>query len=229
MTQEKEHPTPPYVAWSTLKTFVSHLREVPAPPTHIDRGVWSRWVPGGVGPQLITGLRYLGLLNDEAGVTDEFSAILHAKDEDAVKTSLRHRIESAYAPVFGNLPLDRATPIQIEEKFEAYGVSGDVKRKCIAFFVAAAQDLGIPLSTFVQDRARVRRGRKPKKDKVMIRKNGWTPSPLNEPQTPAKPTGTPLQIVADHLPLIFDPGDMDESVQQAWVKLFTWVKTKQSK
>ena len=176
----------------------------------------------------MTALRYLGLIDDEGRLRDEFSTVLHA-GEDRDKEQLRGIILTAYAPIFGDLDLSRATPNQIDERFEQYGVTGDVKRKCLTFFLSAAQELEIPLSTLVHERARtVRRSPRARRERPPTPTSSRNGEPPPQDIPPSQYVD-PLQAVATNLPLIFDPAEMDTEVQQAWVKLFTWVKVQTRK
>ena len=50
----------------------------------------------------------------------------------------------------GSIDLSRATGAQVEEKFRAYGVTGETVIKSMSFFIAACREAGVPVSAYVK-------------------------------------------------------------------------------
>ena len=82
-------PSPPYISWLTFLNLLEWLGSEGV-PLQFDRSFWSRKFSGSVGPQLLTGLRFLGLLK---GIRPQptLERIVEAKGDDRkplVKTML---------------------------------------------------------------------------------------------------------------------------------------------
>jgi hypothetical protein len=152
---------PPYVSYRTFRNFLTELRE--GIPSRVDRSYWGTKMAGSTGIQLMTALRFLGLMDEGNRPNERLVRIVQSEGrewQEALKGIVRDR----YAFVFESLELERATPAQLGEKFKEQGAEGDVGRKCIAFFVAAANDANIPLSPFILKKTRATRATgKPKR------------------------------------------------------------------
>ena len=62
--QKDTQNAPPYISFMTMRTFLDWLGEMPVTPSQIDRSLWIRKFNGSTGPQLLSGLRFLGLLDE---------------------------------------------------------------------------------------------------------------------------------------------------------------------
>jgi hypothetical protein len=151
---ESEAKTPPYVSFKTVKTLIQELDEHGI-PARLDRSVLTRF-SGTVRTQLMTALRFLGLINDEGIPTDRLAMLVGHYGDGAWPPALRDVLVSAYRPLF-QLDLINATPSQFVEKFKAsYPGTDAVQDKSRSFFLAAATEAGIPISQ------RILKGRKPR-------------------------------------------------------------------
>src|SRR3990172_7969683 len=56
---------PTYTAFLTFVTFLDWIGEMTITPSRIDRSLWGSKFAGGTGPQLMGGLRFLGLLKGD--------------------------------------------------------------------------------------------------------------------------------------------------------------------
>jgi len=119
--------------------------------------------------------------------------LVQARGDDR-KQILRVLLEGAYAPIFRDVPVARATIGQLETAFMAsYKVLGDTRRKAVAFFVHAAQYAGIVLSPHITERTKMRRV-------PQSAANGTTHSSarrarqLSQPPVSATPVGAVPQV-----------------------------------
>lgn len=145
-THTAESKAPVYAGWTTFKNeIIDKLSQ--ALPNRIDKSIFLGQA-GGVQSQLIAGLKFLALI-DEDGKPTQALVDLTDDDETKRKSALASILKSRYAPLFA-LGLDKATLQQIMDTLgTAYGISGDTKEKAIRFFLAAAQYAGVSLSPFL--------------------------------------------------------------------------------
>ena len=120
----------------------------------------------------------------------------------------------------GPIDLKTATYAQLEEILHnAYQLGGDVARKCIKFFIALANDAGIPLSPFVTKKsgtARASTGTRRATKKGTVRTN-------KKPSIPITTKEIPNGRFSDNMLLTkfptFDPTWSDE-VKLKWFEAF---------
>lgn len=180
MIEEEKLPPPPYVAFRSFANFLDWLEEGGV-PSRIDRSFWGEKLSGGYGTQLMSALRFLGLL----GTDDRPDPVLEtmAKDREQRKTVLRELLRTHYRPALDGLDLERATLGELEERFRRYGLQGETHRKAVAFFVHAAQYAELPLSAHIIRRTKTRRtnGGRPR------RRQRTTQRPSAEAALPSQP------------------------------------------
>jgi len=145
---------PPYVSYRTFRNFLLDLGQ--GIPSRVDRSYWGTKMAGSTGIQLMTALRFLSLIDEGDRPTEKLVRIVESEGRERQET-LKGIVRDKYAFVFDSLELERATPAELGEKFRQQGAEGDVGRKCIAFFVAAANDADIPLSPFILKKTRAAR------------------------------------------------------------------------
>jgi hypothetical protein len=153
---------PPYTSYTTFANCVVWLREQGL-PARFDRSLWSKKYSGVVGPQLVSALRFLGLLDGETP-TPSFHKLVEATG-DARKTVLREVLESAYTKIpFEQLPT--ATYGMFTEWIRSYNVQGETIRKIQTFLLHALKDAGYELHTAIARSTRTQQrkstGRKPR-------------------------------------------------------------------
>ncbi|UCH43662.1 MAG: DUF5343 domain-containing protein [Dehalococcoidales bacterium] len=157
MVMEKARkPLPPYVSYRTFRNFTDGLQM--GIPDRIDRSYWGERYSGSNGTQLMTALRFLGLVDSGGIPTTRLRQLVAAKGMQRSET-LKQIGNSAYNfLVDRSLDLQVATYAQLEEAFyQSYGVTGDVARKCIKFFVSLEGDAGISLSPFILKKSKTTR------------------------------------------------------------------------
>ncbi len=182
MSESTGMPSPPYVSWVTFHNFLDWLREVGI-PVQIDRSFWSEKYSGSLGSQLMTGLRYLQLLDDEVP-TDSLTELVNA-DADKRKQLIEQLLRNCYPTVFA-IDLARATPRLLNEAFVDLGVEGDTSRKAQSFFINACKFTDIPLAAGIRRKARNR-----KSSSTRRRRTGPKPQPSGAP--PQEPSQPPTQ------------------------------------
>jgi hypothetical protein len=151
---EQRKRLPPYVSYRTFSNFISGLQQ--NMPSRIDRSYWGEFLSGSTGTQLMAALRFLGLIDTNGRPTTLLRSLVSASIEQKAGI-LREIASESYSFVLQSSLLEpnNATYAQLEEAFKGtFKLADDVGRKCIKFFIAMAQDSGIPLSPFITKRFR---------------------------------------------------------------------------
>jgi len=144
---------PPYVSYRTFRNFFDGLQL--GIPARVDRSYWGDRYSGSTGTQLMTALRFLGLIDDSGIPTTRLRQLVSAKG--AQRSEILKQIAYTSFDFLSERSLDPqvATYAQLEEAFyNTYQVTGDVARKCIKFFVSLESDAGVSLSTFIMKRSK---------------------------------------------------------------------------
>jgi len=149
--QEKERPpSPPYISFLTFNNCITWL-DTEGIPLRFDRSFWQKKYSGSTGPQVMSGLRFLGLLKGDAP-QPRLEALVRAEGYER-KTLLARIFREAYKLIdFDSLP--RATPSMLRERFHAYNLEGDTLRKAESFFINGCKSVDIPLSNALRKKAR---------------------------------------------------------------------------
>ncbi len=211
-------PLPPYVSYRTFLNFIEGLQ--PGIPARIDRSYWGERYSGSNGTQLMTALRFLGLIDSNGAPMTRLRQLVSARSTQRADTlkQISHRSFAFLSE--GSLDPQVATYAQLEEAFySTYQVTGDVARKCIKFFISLESDAGIPLSSFILNKSRTMRsggGRKRTSTKRDDRTNR---------NIAIAPTARPIpaqtnwhEMVLAKFPT-FDPGWSDD-VKLKWFDAF---------
>jgi len=100
---------------------------------------------------LISTLKWFKLI-DDAGAHGEFlAALVKAATDDKAGEVLKANLPLAYTFMGdGSIDVGRATGAQLEEKFRAYGLTGETVSKAMSFFIAACKEAGIPISAHIR-------------------------------------------------------------------------------
>lgn len=215
--QEKESlPTPPYVAYKTLKNFLRTLSQ--AVPSRIDKSV-MRSLSGGAQSQIIQALKYLRLIDVEGKPADKLTQLVKSEGAEYQKV-LREVITAAYPFLASkSLNLESATMHLLEEEFQKLA-SGETVRKCITFFIPAAKDAGIPISPFIEKPAkRPASNNKNKKPRGSVEKAPLTGNVVITPAVPQTSVLSWHELLLSKFPS-FDPSWPDD-VKAKWFDSFT--------
>lgn len=152
MTTEKKDakgPAPPYVSYKTFKTFLRSLSQ--GIPSRIDKSVMQS-LSGGVQVQITQTLKFFMLIDANGHTQQSLHALVSAVGGDNYATVLHNLMIQSYSFLKGHEDhLQTMTAYQLQEHFGTV-VTGDTVQKCIAFFVPAAQDAGLKISTYITAR-----------------------------------------------------------------------------
>ena len=150
-TAQKHGSIPIYVSYLTFGNFLDWLKEMKVLPSQIDRSLWSIKFSGSHGAQLMSGLRFLGLLDDESPTA---SLEPLAMADDATRMDLlRAVLEQAYGEDFIK-DLPRMTPGMLNKKLEELGTTNPTHRKAVSFLVNASKAVGLTVPAQIAKRAR---------------------------------------------------------------------------
>jgi Family of unknown function (DUF5343) len=173
--QTETRQLPPYVPWKTFKNFIDGLRS--NMPSRIDKSLMGT-MSGATQGQLISALRFMGLITDNGTPTARLREFVKAEGEDRTQKmsdmffdAYRTITEAAADPGEPDFNfLDNGTYRQLSDAFATTGATGETLRKCVAFFLLMAKDAGLELSPHftvrgsrggVSRRKRVPGGRQP--------------------------------------------------------------------
>jgi hypothetical protein len=134
---------PPYFPWPALPTLAQRMA-TEGPPTRIDKSYLDTH-SGGIQKAILSGLRWLELINDDGRLTDAFVQLAEADEADR-KAAIASLLRSRYGPII-ELGTQNATQLELEDAFKAeFGAQGETRRKAIAFYLKAAAYAGVPVS-----------------------------------------------------------------------------------
>lgn len=219
MVDDKSKKTlPPYVSYRTFRNFIDGLQL--GIPARIDRSYWGDRYSGSSGTQLMTALRFLGLIDSTSIPTTRLRQMVSAKG--AQRSEVLKQIGYSAFDFLSERSLDPrgATYAQLEEAFyNTYQVTGDVARKCIKFFISLESDAGVPLSPFIMKKTKTMRtnsGRKKTTSKTTLGTKRNSVIPPQESTIPVQVTW--YEMVLTKFPT-FDPAWSDD-VKLKWFEAF---------
>jgi len=140
----------PYMSFRVFTNSIETFGDTTVPTGPIDRRVLSGF-SGGDYAALISGLRFLGLVDEQRRATAEYRELVHAwKDKEKFKQLWRKVVEYRYSPIVGNVDLRGGTAAELEKAFKDYGVSaGQMLTKTIRFYFKAISESGLHLSPYM--------------------------------------------------------------------------------
>jgi hypothetical protein len=111
----------------------------------------------------MSALRFFDLVTDRTP-NSSLKKLAQSEGEDR-KAVWKEAFEKAYKPILGDLDLTTATAGMLHDKFRAQELTGETVNKCFSFFIAGAEDAGLPLAKHLKPGARTGTGgpRKPRK------------------------------------------------------------------
>lgn len=236
MTDQPQTPprvAPPYVAYPSFKNMVGGFKEHGL-PGRIDRSVLGNF-SGIVGSQLMTALKFLGLVDGQNHPQPGLKALVDASGTDQWSPALAKALREAYGPVF-ELDLTSASPSQFSERFsKTYPAEGSTLRKSITFFLSAAVDAKVPVSPYIMKNKKPRSA--PTKRRSSNGKSAAVPGGIQakpEPTTRERApheikvrAKTPYQVLMDD---IYDPAAMQAGSEEekAVFTLARFLKTREA-
>ena len=209
---------PPYVSYRTFRNFIDGLQL--GIPSRIDRSYWGERYSGSTGTQLMTALRFLGLIDSSGVPMTRLRQLVSTMGTQRAEI-LKQIAYTAYSFLsVRTLDPQLATYAQLEEAFyDTYQVTCDVARKCIKFFVSLESDAGVALSPFIMKRSKTIRtsaGRKKSTEKIGSRTNQNSSIPLMTDSIPSQTVW--WEMVLAKFPT-FDPTWPDD-VKLKWFEAF---------
>lgn len=134
---------PPYISYKTVMGLVERM-EREEPPARIDKSYLDN-LSGGYRTQVLAGLNALGLVAEDGTLSERLKVMVAGGEADR-KRIVGDIVREHYGPVV-DLPRN-ATQQQMVAAFEEMSptVTGDTRRKAIAFFLNACQYAGITVS-----------------------------------------------------------------------------------
>ena len=203
MAQEKTSAIPPYVSFLTFTNLLDWLRDLKTIPTQFDRSFWGERYSGSTGVQLMTGLRFLGLLADNKP-QERLEQLAFASNEDR-----REELAALLRDAYGSATVDgltKMTPAMLNKAIQDLGTTDATHRKAISFFVNAAKAAEIPMPANIAKQARNKattsRKRSPKAPRVTTETPGGDERPND--RTPDRSTGLPEGIHQALVPILAD-------------------------
>jgi len=209
---------PPYVSYRTFQNFTDGLQQ--GIPARIDRSYWSDRLSGSTGIQLMSALRFLGLIDANGTPTNRLRLLASTRGIPRTEILKEVTTEAFSFLLEGSFDLQSSTYAQLQEAFHnTFELTDGVSRKCVKFFVELASAAGMPLSPFIAKRVRSIRsstGTKPflKKRGTKTKWNLTVPQDLEK--VPAETSWN--KILLTKFPT-FDPTWTDE-VKLKWFEAF---------
>jgi hypothetical protein len=140
----------PYGTYGRLKGTVDRFAESTV-PTSLNQHVLDD-LSGYDFSALTTALRFLGLINEDRTVRQEFRDLVEArkKGEGDYKAALLDIISSSYQPVIGKVDVVNGTLPELEKAFKDAGIpQGQMVTKAVRFYVKALEDCGVKVSDYI--------------------------------------------------------------------------------
>lgn len=179
-TESTKTYNPPYIATKLWVEFFKKMQTVTRPTTLDADELKEYGLAKGQEPALISGLKFLGLLDASGKTADDFKTIQISGEQ--FKENLGHILSRAYADLLVKHPLDHATYEGIKNFFaEKYSVAS--AKKMAKSFAALCQMAGWNSPAFSKMRSL------PKKEKVKPLFTN-TESPLKTKAKNEKPSKT---------------------------------------
>lgn len=150
--EDKGKASPPYIPFLTFSNMIMWL-ETEGVPVKFDRSFWGKKYSGSLGSQLMTGLRFLGLLKGEH-TQPLLGDIVKATGDDRKKL-LVNMIQQSYSAVDFS-QLSGGTPNMLKEWFATYHLDGNTERKARSFFINACKSYGVSISNTLRKSARAK-------------------------------------------------------------------------
>ncbi|MDD1677963.1 MAG: DUF5343 domain-containing protein [Methanomicrobiales archaeon] len=216
---QKANRTPPYISYSTFRTMVGNLKEHGV-PAQMDSSVLGNF-SGTVKTQLLTAMRFLDLIEQGGKTGSKLNGLAEAFQTPQWGPTLAAVLRESYKPIVAH-DLKTATPHMIDRAFrDEYGAADAVQKKCVTFFLHAAKDAAMGLSTHLSHKTRrpAKRGSQQgsTRKKALIPVSASATAALESLHGVVAP---PVRAASSQLVLqLLEPG-MDDDVQNAvWILL----------
>jgi hypothetical protein len=147
-------------AYLSFKTFLGAIEALEhGIPKQIDRSIW-RSQSGVIQSQIMMAFRFLGFVNEDDVPTPALQRFVDNKERrpEMMGALLRHSYRSIV-----DRDLTKMSPKMLNDAMDEYNVSGDTKRKAVAFFLRAAQFADIPMHPLLSRGMRTANGPRKKR------------------------------------------------------------------
>lgn len=222
----------PYVPFQTLKTLLDSLKPHRL-PGRIDRSLLRNF-SGATQGQLITAIRFLGLVDAKGIPTERLEKIHTSYGTERWPEALAELLRKNYEPIFA-VGLDTASPGQFYERYRnTFPGAEDVVRKSATFFLNAAREAKIEISEHIM------RNKKPRSAGAARRRSRVVPARSAAEATPPANPGAGTQAssgASDSAPprpptsfellAAFDPSDMTNDERNAVWTLIQYLRRKE--
>lgn len=168
---------PPYMSFGVFKSTIEALAQSTVPTGPLDRRVLDGLSGADYG-SLISGLRFLGFVDDERRATESYRQLVRAYKEGPSEFSgmLTDLVSPRYDSILGDVDTEQGTISELEKAFRDAGVSpGQMLTKTIRFYVKFLTEIGVTVSPHIT------KARKP----ASPRANGAPRKKTNKPEPPA--------------------------------------------
>jgi hypothetical protein len=223
--------TAPYLPWRTLIGLIGRMDDEGGVPPRVDRSYLDRH-SGGTQTQLLAALKSLDLIEPDGTVTPALTALV--EDPDNRAEHVQEVLRAKYHEVV-RLGEINGTQGQLEDEFSHYGVTGDTRRKAIAFYMSAAEYAGIPVSRywkvpkhsppFTNRRPRVTRVTKGVPSFAPAPQSAGTGRPLKVGRSNQAPESPPLVVDRALLAWLEKLDTWPEDERRAWLETFNAIFT----
>lgn len=207
--------TPAYVTYRTFLNSITKLKERGV-PARIDGSVFAGQSNSAIAA-LMAAYKYLGLVTDNGAPSEQLRKLAAADDAGRnalIKELLVSRYSFLQAPA---LDLSAATTQQVENAFREQGIKGSTITKAVSFFLSAASDAGLEVSSHVKTPT-VKRGG-PARPKRNGKTNIQNDSARQPAQDPPAPTRSAAEMLLNKFP-DFDPS-WDDEIKKKWFESFS--------
>ena len=149
MAKDQSKVAPPYMSYGVFQSAIDTLAESTVPTGALDRRVLDN-LSGADHGALISGLRFLGYVDEERRATESFRKLVTASKEPGNFQALLMEVTSKYDPIIGGLDVEFGTAAQLEKAFRDYGVpQGQMLTKTIRFYIKLLQQVGVKVSPHI--------------------------------------------------------------------------------
>jgi hypothetical protein len=143
-TKKEETLQPPYGNVSWYVSFFELIRTRQFDVFDKER-IELNIIKGSGAPPFFTGIRFLGLVEDNGKTTEKFESLRRTGDE--FKQNLKTVVEEAYKDLFAKIVIDKAKPETLVNYFmERHQYSEATARLALKILVYLCQEAGIPIS-----------------------------------------------------------------------------------
>ncbi len=161
MNTTEKRSIPPYTTYRSFTNLVNDLRENGV-PDHITRSVVKG--SNSAKSMMLASLKSLDLIDSDYAPTETLRQLIDS-ESDYSKT-LADILRSKYTFLFDDsIDLSNTTTEKVCDKFKDAGASGSTISKCMSFFLSAAKDAGIEVSSRVKSPTPKRSPRTSRKNK----------------------------------------------------------------